>query len=92
MLLLYFFLDVDECESTPCKNGGTCLNEQPGYSCRCKDGYQGQQCQEGIHTFCSIIGSYKASGIGLNRSYNSSRTLSLDRLGTKQSDMWCPPY
>lgn len=39
--------DVNECESSPCKNGGTCLNQQAGYSCKCKDGYSGDHCEEG---------------------------------------------
>ena len=39
--------DVDECQLSPCKNGGTCLNQQAGYSCKCKDGYSGEHCEEG---------------------------------------------
>ena len=39
--------DINECESSPCKNGGTCLNQQAGYSCKCKDGYSGDHCEEG---------------------------------------------
>lgn len=39
--------DVNECESSPCKNGGTCLNQQVGYSCKCKGGYSGAHCEEG---------------------------------------------
>ncbi|KAJ1074681.1 hypothetical protein K5549_001376 [Capra hircus] len=27
--------DVDECSSSPCRNGGTCENSPEGYACRC---------------------------------------------------------
>nr|XP_045594622.1 neural-cadherin-like isoform X2 [Procambarus clarkii] len=37
--------DVDECMCGPCLHGGTCLNQQPGYSCLCGPGYQGSSCQ-----------------------------------------------
>ena len=30
--------DVDECESNPCMNGGTCNNNENEYSCDCPDG------------------------------------------------------
>lgn len=39
--------DINECETSPCKNGGTCLNQQVGCSCKCKDGYSGEHCEEG---------------------------------------------
>ena len=39
------------CDPTPCKNGGTCQLSNPskemGYSCTCRPGYIGFQCQWG---------------------------------------------
>ena len=44
--------DINECQLSPCKNGGTCLNQQAGYSCECQDGYSGDHCEEGdAHIF-----------------------------------------
>ena len=31
-------LDIDECESDPCMNGGTCFNQVSGYICVCTEG------------------------------------------------------
>ena len=52
----FLISDVDECQSSPCKNGGTCLNQQAGYSCKCKDGYSGEHCEEGnAYIYMKII-------------------------------------
>ena len=38
-------LDVDECSSTPCKNGGSCNTPRPDfYSCACDVGWEGEHC------------------------------------------------
>ena len=41
--LLYFV--VDECQSNPCENGGTCIDELGSYQCSCNRGYSGNNCQ-----------------------------------------------
>ena len=41
--LLYFVLD--ECQSNPCENGGTCIDELGSYQCLCSCGYVGKNCQ-----------------------------------------------
>lgn len=46
-----FFLDVDECENSPCEHNGTCINNQGSYTCACVEGWQGENCKEG--TACS---------------------------------------
>ena len=38
-------LDINECRSTPCQNGGTCLNQVDQFSCICRDGFTGVTCQ-----------------------------------------------
>ncbi|KNC80159.1 hypothetical protein SARC_07472 [Sphaeroforma arctica JP610] len=38
-------IDEDECESAPCKNGGTCTDAVAGYVCACPAGYEGTQCE-----------------------------------------------
>jgi hypothetical protein len=43
-LLIHFYIgyegqdcttDIDECQSSPCQNGGTCINEIGKYTCQC---------------------------------------------------------
>lgn len=31
-------IDIDECASQPCYNGGTCVDLPQGYKCQCKAG------------------------------------------------------
>lgn len=42
------FLDINECLSLPCQNGGTCNNEVNKYTCTCLGGYSGTNCETGI--------------------------------------------
>ena len=44
-------LDVDECLTSPCKNGATCVNNDGGYQCQCGAGWTGDQCDKGTLTF-----------------------------------------
>ena len=48
-------LDIDECESDPCQNGGTCDDEVNSYTCECEDVYTGLVCETGEHMFCKIM-------------------------------------
>ena len=41
-------LDIDECASDPCQNGGTCHDAENQHSCACKTGYTDANCQTGI--------------------------------------------
>ena len=42
-----FFLDINECESRPCKNGGKCTDLINDYNCTCATGYSGKSCETG---------------------------------------------
>lgn len=41
-------VEVDECASSPCMHGGTCIDRISGFSCLCLDGTTGDRCE----TFC----------------------------------------
>ncbi|XP_045150472.1 sushi, nidogen and EGF-like domain-containing protein 1 [Echinops telfairi] len=38
-------LDVDECESQPCQNGGTCTQGANSFSCQCPASFRGPTCE-----------------------------------------------
>ena len=42
---IHSFTDINECESEPCLNGGTCANGNNQYTCSCVAGYQGTNCE-----------------------------------------------
>lgn len=37
--------DIDECNSTPCLNGGTCIDQPNGYHCNCTEQWMGSNCE-----------------------------------------------
>ena len=39
--------DFNECLQLSCANGGTCINIQGSYQCRCPEGWTGQNCEIG---------------------------------------------
>lgn len=46
---------INYCESSPCKNGGTCATDGPlKYRCICALGYEGDMCQTDIDE-CEFI-------------------------------------
>ncbi|CAH1785690.1 unnamed protein product [Owenia fusiformis] len=42
-------LEIVECDSSPCQNGGTCQDGVNGYNCSCSPGYEGVNCQTEIN-------------------------------------------
>ena len=51
--ILKLFLDIDECASAPCQNGGICTDIVNGHTCNCVAGYDGLNCENGnnVHSF-----------------------------------------
>src|SRR5271165_6487091 len=43
--MFFIFADVNECNTFPCKNGGTCTNNPGSYNCSCPSGFTGQNCE-----------------------------------------------
>lgn len=39
--------DINDCESSPCRNGGTCIDKINAYQCICADGWEGHNCESG---------------------------------------------
>ena len=50
MKWLFLVLDIDDCASAPCQNGGTCVDGINSYTCNCVYGYTGDHCQTGMWT------------------------------------------
>lgn len=38
-------LELSECDSNPCRNGGSCKDQEDGYHCLCPPGYYGLHCE-----------------------------------------------
>ena len=65
LALFVLFVDIDECASSPCKNGGTCIDLNAdwrssssgfgvGYTCQCLAGYTGDQCETSKNS-CFVV-------------------------------------
>ena len=54
----FFFIifpsDINECESIPCLNNGTCTDRSSGFNCSCPPGFSGNRCEIG-YLFLSVI-------------------------------------
>ena len=36
--------DVDDCDTSPCENGATCVDEHDGFTCQCTEQWLGDNC------------------------------------------------
>uniref|UniRef100_A0A3Q3ILZ3 Delta-like protein n=1 Tax=Monopterus albus TaxID=43700 RepID=A0A3Q3ILZ3_MONAL len=41
----YCHENINDCESNPCRNGGTCIDKVSVYQCICGDGWEGDHCE-----------------------------------------------
>ena len=60
---LFYFIDINECISIPCLNGGTCKDEVNRYTCTCDPNHKGTHCEIGRLKFIFI--SSKLNSIGI---------------------------
>ena len=49
-----FISDINECDSSPCRNEATCNNLLNAYNCTCPPGYTGTNCETGIYTYYMV--------------------------------------
>ena len=47
----FLLIDIDECASNPCQNGGSCVDGINLYTCNCNAGYAGYNCEIGNCTY-----------------------------------------
>ena len=53
--MLSIFSDFNECEGTPCLNGGSCTDEVNSFKCTCADGYEGITCETGTVSLSAYV-------------------------------------
>ena len=42
-------INIDECASNPCANGGSCIDGVNNYTCVCRNGFTGKNCENEIN-------------------------------------------
>lgn len=50
--IMFFLIDIDECQYGPCQHNSVCSNALGGYRCDCTQGWTGQNCESGKFKFC----------------------------------------
>ena len=48
MINNFFFSETNECLSSPCLNGGICIDQLDSYECNCSSSFIGLTCETGI--------------------------------------------
>uniref|UniRef100_A0A3Q3MUU7 Delta-like protein n=1 Tax=Mastacembelus armatus TaxID=205130 RepID=A0A3Q3MUU7_9TELE len=51
----YCHENINDCESAPCLNGGTCIDKVSQYQCICAEGWDGPTCQNSDGVLCPHV-------------------------------------
>ncbi|XP_022226345.2 cubilin homolog [Drosophila obscura] len=65
------FLAKDECQSSPCQNGGTCYDEYKAFQCDCAAGWQGPTCEDDVNECFDLAGTDLAACVNNGRCINT---------------------
>jgi len=52
-------IDVDECSSNPCQNGGVCIDALGSYECACPYGFTGTFCEQTVEQCDNSLCNYR---------------------------------
>ena len=47
-------IDINDCVSSPCDNGGDCSDHVNSYTCNCSNGYNGTHCEFGKYAVVEL--------------------------------------
>ncbi len=53
------YVEINECESSPCSFGASCIDEVNGYHCICAPGYNYTHCENGKNLMWNGAGTKK---------------------------------
>ena len=53
-----FFTDINECDSDPCFNNGTCVDKPNSFNCSCPQGFIGNRCETGQRQLHAISNEF----------------------------------
>lgn len=69
-------MNIDECESQPCQNGGLCVDRVDGFLCHCLPGYSGNAGEGGGWNQVLVLPLSCCVAAGLESSTGQPRLLS----------------
>jgi hypothetical protein len=69
--------EINECQSQPCLNGGTCVDQINRFDCQCVAGYTGAQCQTDVNECSSQPCRNGATCVDLVNAYACTCVLGL---------------
>ena len=70
---VFVLIEMDECDSNPCGNGGTCNDYINEFNCTCASGYEGTLCETGNLTTGLIDSEVKLCQIRMMKKASKQR-------------------